>query len=61
MPRVKRFRAGCPEGYDCSRLQMVYWWSSITRWISLRQQDIMAKGTSIQEVSATQYKYIDAV
>ena len=36
------------------------WWSYITRWITLRQQELQNNGPT-QQLTATQYKYIDAV
>ena len=36
------------------------WWSYITRWIALGQQELQNNGPT-QQLTATQYKYIDAV
>ena len=36
------------------------WWSYITRWITLGQQELQNNGPT-QQLTATQYKYIDAV
>ena len=36
------------------------WWSYITRWVTLGQQELQNNGPS-QQHTATQYKYIDAV
>ena len=36
------------------------WWSYITRWITLGQQELQNNGPT-QQLAATQYKYIDAV
>ena len=36
------------------------WWSYITRWITLGQQELQNNGPT-QQLTATQYKYIDPV
>ena len=36
------------------------WWSYITRWVTLGQQELRNDGPT-QQLTATQYKYIDAV
>ena len=36
------------------------WWSYITRWITLRQQELQNNGPT-RQLSTTQYKYIEAV
>ena len=36
------------------------WWSYITRWITFGQQELQNNGPT-QQLTATQYKYIDAV
>ena len=36
------------------------WWSYITRWVTLGQQELQNNGPT-QQLTATQYKYIDAV
>ena len=36
------------------------WWSYITRWVTIGQQELQHTGPT-QHLTATQYKYIDAV
>ena len=36
------------------------WWSYITRWVTIGQQDLQHTGPT-QQLTATQYKYIDAI
>ena len=36
------------------------WWSYITRWVTIGQQELQRTGPT-QQLTATQYKYIDAV
>ena len=36
------------------------WWSYITRWVTLGQQELQNNGPT-QQLTATQYKYIDTV
>ena len=36
------------------------WWSYITRWVTIGQQELQNNGPT-QQLTATQYKYIDAV
>ena len=36
------------------------WWSYITRWVTLGQQELQRNGPT-QQLTATQYEYIDAV
>ena len=36
------------------------WWSDITRWVTLCQQELQNNGPT-RQLTATQYKYIDAV
>ena len=36
------------------------WWSYVTRWITLGQQELQNNGPT-QQLTSTQYKYIDAV
>ena len=36
------------------------WWSYITRWVTMGQQELQRTGPT-QQLTATQYKYIDAI
>ena len=57
--QMNKHRLTTDRSHGGLRLRQL-WWSYITRWITLGQQELQNDGPT-QQLTATQYKYIDTV